>query len=61
MPDHTRLRDIGNHIGGAADCVLIPKDGRQPFDAVDAVLQRDDARVGANERPSCLACGFGIP
>ena len=45
----------------AADCVLIPEDRRQSFDTVDAVLERNDASMGAQERPRLLACRFSIP
>src|SRR5205807_3428675 len=49
LRDHAGRRDDGRDIGHAADYAVGPEDGREALDRVDAVLQGDDARVGADD------------
>ena len=53
--------DHGGDIGRAADGLLGAEDRRHALDAVDAVLQGDDAGVGADQRPRQFGGLFGVP
>ena len=61
VADHARSRDGRDNISCSGDRGLIPKDRREPLDAVDAILKRNHTGVGAYERARLLTRRLGIP
>jgi hypothetical protein len=61
VADDTRPRDRRDDISRSADHGVVSQDRSEPLDAVDAVLQRNHAGVGADERARLFACRLGIP
>ena len=60
LADHARPRDRDAHVGRAAEQRLAPDDRRQHVVLLHAVLQRDDAGVGAEHGQDRARGGLGV-
>ena len=61
LPDHAGLRDRGADRDRAGHDMRGAQDRHQPVAGVDAVLQRNDAGAGADQRFDLLARAFDVP
>ena len=61
LADHAGLGDGGADLRHAAHHRLLAEDRDQPLAGVDAVLQRDDRRVGPHQRADGGARAFHVP
>ena len=61
LTDHPRLGNGGADLRHAAHHGVLAEDGNQPLAGVDPVLQRDDRRVGPDERPDGGAGTLHVP
>src|SRR5262249_31413118 len=61
VADHTRPRDVRDHVGRSSNRGLISKKRGEPLNAVNAVLKGDDTGVGADQRAGLLTRRLGIP
>jgi hypothetical protein len=59
--DHAGRDDVRADLRHAAHHGVWPKDRDQPLGGVDAVLQRDDSRIGADQRLDDFARAFDVP